>query len=121
MPTLKLTVQADLDGVPLSGFPVVRRLVVTEVQTFETARPAQPGTWYSLPVVELATLNALIVQTDQPITLRLDGQTDRGINLAAGGLVVLFDVHMDAGYLTNATSANNGTATAIVSGLGGGQ
>jgi hypothetical protein len=118
MPTLKLTVQADLDGVPLRGFPLVRRLPVAEVQGFETMHT--PGGFVSLPLSELSTVAALILRSDQAATLRLDGQSDKGIDVKAGGLVILFDVLLDAGPTLNATVSVPGAVPATLTGVAGG-
>jgi hypothetical protein len=119
MPTLKLTVQADLDGVPLSGFPVVRRVHVAEVQAFETLQ-APTGEFLPLPLSELSRVAALILRSDQVIVLRLNGQSDMGINMEAGGMVVLFDVALDAGAAVNATVWNPGTLPVTLRGVAGG-
>ena len=53
-------------------------------------------------------------------SVRLDGQSDAGIVLSAGGLLLLLDITADASSTTNATLDNSSGSTAVVTGLGAG-
>jgi len=116
MPTLEISIAARLDGVLLAGFPKIRRLACDEAQTFEYER-ATGGGYIALPTGELAEVQALILSADQQVTLRLDAQSDAGIVINAGGLVLLFDVDIDSGVATNATVDNGSGSTAVIEGL----
>ena len=123
MPQLKVKIEVDYDGITLPGFPVIRRLELDEGQQFEyeKADDGDATTFSALPADQIATIQALILQTDQVVTLRLDGQTDAGIVVNAGGLVLLFDVTIDAGAgASNAKVNNNSGATALLKGITGG-
>jgi hypothetical protein len=119
MPTLKLTLTAELDSQLVPGFPIVRRLVVDEVQAFDYKRTSG-GTYVALPLDQIDTVQVFVMQTDREVTLRFQGQSDAGLVLHAGGLVLLFDVDLDAGFATNVTVNNNSGITATLRGLGAG-
>jgi len=73
----------------------------------------------------MAELYVLMFKTDQRIHLRMDGQSAQSIPIAAGGMVLLFDIDADAGAATNATINNNTgnettSATANIEGFAGG-
>lgn len=123
MPTLTVKVDVEIDGTPIAGFPIVRRLTVDEVQSFdyEQAAHGDAVTFAAIPADQLAEIQALLVRTDKPVTLRLDGQADAGVGLNAGGLILLLDVDVDAGAgAANAKVNNNSGATATLRGLAAG-
>jgi len=115
MPSIKLTVDLEIDGVRVTGFPLIRRITVDEVQHFdyEEAADNDATTFSALPTAQIASIQALLLRPlEQPITLRLDGATDAGIIISAGGMVIIMDATIDAGASTNAT-VNNPDASAI--------
>lgn len=115
MPSIKLTVDLEIDGVKVQGFPLTRRLTVDEVQHFdyEEAADNDTTTFSALPTAQIASIQALILRPlEQPITLRLDGASDAGIVINAGGMVIIMDATIDAGASTNAT-VNNPDASAL--------
>jgi len=121
MPAIKVTVTVEVDGQVVDGFPYVRRLVVDQIQTFNPySKVVDAGTFASLPVEKMATLQALVVRPDRQVTVRLDGQSDAGLVLNAEGILLILDADADASATTNATISNVSGATATVRGLGGG-
>ena len=113
MASVKVTVDVDVDGVRVEGFPLIRRISTDEIQHFdyEEAADNDTTTYSALPTAQIASIQALILRAlEQPITLRLDGQTDAGLIINAGGLVVIIDGTIDDGAATNAT-VNNPDAT----------
>jgi len=119
VPALRIVVTAELDGVPIKGFPWVRRLAIDEIQSFEyeQANHGDAITFSTVPADQLATIQALLLRPDKAVTLRLDGQTDAGIAINADGFVLLCDVTIDAGAgASNAKLNNNSGSTAIVQG-----
>ena len=115
MPSVKLTVDLEVDGVKVQGFPLVRRITVDEVQHFEYDEAADNDstTFSALPTAQIASVQALLLRPlEQPITLRLDGQSDAGIIISTGGIVIIMGATIDAGAATNAT-VNNPDATAV--------
>lgn len=123
MNTLEITITVRKDGEMLSGFPFTRRLEVDESQGFDYQEPADNDTttFSALPTSFIDTIQALIVKTDLPITLRLDAQSDAGIMLNAGGMLVIVDATIDAGASTNATVNNpDASVSAVVKGIAAG-
>lgn len=119
MPTLKITLSAELDGVQLAGYPKTRRLEVDESQSFSIEQ-ATGGGYSTLPIQQLGEVQALILEPDQAVTLRLDAQSDAGLEINKGGLIVLFDVTINAGASTNATIDNASGSTVKLVGIAGG-
>ena len=120
---MKLTIIADIDGVPVSGFPLTKELSLDESQSFsyEEANDGDTTTFSAVPADQLAEIQALIITANQQLTFRLDGQSDAGIVLNAGGLIALFNVDIDAGAgSSNASVNNNSGSTATITGIAGG-
>ncbi|MFA5234448.1 MAG: hypothetical protein WC390_08630 [Sulfurimonas sp.] len=105
MSAIKITIDCELDGQRLPGYPLSRRIAVDESTQFSAARTTGGG-YVSIPISDLAALKALILTADQAITLRLDAQSDAGIELNAGGILAIIDATIDAGASTNATVSN---------------
>ena len=103
----------------MAGFPKFYRKQVDEVQEFSYEK-ATGGGHESIPTTQLGELQVLAITADQALTIRLDGQSDAGVVLAARGLLLIVDGDLDAGASTNATIDNSSGSTAQVSGLGGG-
>ena len=123
MPVLKVSINAELDGQPILGFPIVRRAVVDEVQQFEfeLATAGDATTFTGVPADQIASIQNLILRPDQQVTLRLDGQTDAGIVLDADSILLILGATIDAGAgASNAKLNNNSGATAVIRGLCGG-
>lgn len=119
MPTVKATLILEVNGQPILGSPIIRRLEVDETSLF--MHEDAPGAGFSaLPTSELSVLNMLFLGADRTVTLRVDGQSDKGIILNAGGFALLFDVNVSSGPTTNATVENQSGATANLKGVAGG-
>lgn len=116
---LEITVSIKKNGWEIPGFPYRRRMLVDETQQFSYEK-ATGGGHESLPVTQIASLQALVLTADQALTARVDGQSDAGIVLSAGGLLLVVDATIDAGASTNATIDNSSGAVALVRGLGAG-
>lgn len=116
--TLEVTIQATLDGDPIPGFPSRKSITVDEstLFTYEHANDGDTTTFTTIPGSKLATVQALLLKSDQAVTVRLDGQSDAGIVLSAGGILIILDATIDAGATTNATINNNSGSTANVKG-----
>lgn len=119
MDVLDVTVIIKRNGRDITGFPFQWRKVVDELQSF-TYEKATGGGYETLPTTQIAALQALVVTADQALTLRLDGQSDAGIVLNAGGLLLALDITADASASTNATLDNSSGSTAVITGLGAG-
>ena len=115
MPSIKVVVDVEVDGVKVQGFPLTRRISTDEIQHFdyEEAADNDATTYSTLPTTQIASVQALVLRAlEQPITLRLDGQTDAGLVITEGGLIVIIGATIDASATTNAT-VNNPDASAL--------
>lgn len=114
MPSVKVSLDVEVDGQRVSGFPLVRRVQTDEAVSidYEKAADNDSTTFTTLPIDgALSELQVLILRVgEEPVTLRLDAQTDAGLVINAGGFVCLFDVDIDAAAATNA-KVNNPDAT----------
>lgn len=120
MPTIEIEVTVKRDGRPLEYLRTVRRIELDELQEFKYEK-ATGGGFVALPTSKLDEIQALVFQAvDQQVTLRLDGQSDAGIVLNAGGMVVILDADIDASAATNATVDNSSGSTALLQGLAAG-
>jgi hypothetical protein len=119
MPSLKVTLNIEEDGVKVKGFPITEVVSVDESQMFDATR-ATGGGFVALPTGELDSISVLFVRSDVAATLRLDGQSDAGIVLAAGGYALVVGGTIDAGAATNATFSNASGGDAQVKGIAGG-
>ena len=116
---LDVIVIVKRNGREVAGFPYQKRLVVDELQSFSYEKSTGGG-YETLPTTQIGTIQALVVTADQATTIRLDGQSDAGIVLNAGGLLMALDITADASAATNATLDNSSGSTAIITGLGAG-
>lgn len=120
MPNIKIRIEVEVDGRALSGFPLTRRLEVDETQAFGYEKSSAAG-YAAIPADQLDVIKALILGTDQTITVRLDGQSDAGIVLNPGGLLIVLDAMIDAGAgASNAKLENTSGNTVNVKGIAGG-
>lgn len=122
MPTFKLTLHLEKDGVLLPEFPVVRRLEVDESQSarYEQADDADSGTFDAMPTAQMSEVQMAYITGDQQTTIRVDGQSDAGIVLNSGGLLLIFNADIDAGASTNLTINNASNSTANMTLISGG-
>lgn len=119
MSVLEVTISAKLDGQPLLGGAITRRVTVDEVQQFSTEQ-ATGGGYASLPLTNLDQLDFLLLQPSQQITIRLNAQSDAGLVVNGGGLLLIVDSAIAAAAATNATTSNASGSTALLSGVAGG-
>ena len=122
--TLRVTLSLTLDGRPIPGFdPVVRTLSVDEIQPYlpyEKSDNADTTTFNAVPTGEIGTIQALLIVPDRAVKVRLDGQSDAGIELGSSGLLLILGSTIDASSTTNVTMNNNSGATAAIEGFGAG-
>lgn len=119
--TIDITVTVKRDGLDIPGYPVSRRVTVDEVQSFEyeEANDGDTTTFSDIPVAQLTSIQALLLRTDQQVNIRMDGATDAGILLNAGGILVIIDHTNDSG--SNRLRVNNNSGSiAVLKGLAGG-
>ena len=123
MPKMKVTVTADIDGQVVAGTPYSKVVDIDESQSFsyEEANDGDTSTFSAIPADQLATIKVLLVKPDQQVNIRLDGASDAGILLSAGGFLAIVDATIDAGAgSSNAKVNNNSGSTALLKGAAGG-
>lgn len=112
MPTLELTILAKSDGVDVPGFPWIYRTSVASL-SIEDGHLGPSGVVFAplgtAPIASVIALRTL----NQPVTVRLNGQTDAGIPLNAGGFVVIVGAAIDAGVNLNLTVRNSTLVEAL--------
>lgn len=116
---LELNISAKLNGKPIQGFPYYRRIQVDEAQQFTTEQANGIG-YTTLPITSIDTVQALVLTPSQPVTVRFAGQSDAGLSLAIGGLLIIIDGSITGSASTNVTINNTSGNTAILDGLAGG-
>lgn len=119
MPTLEAVVILKQDGQILPGYPISRKVTVDETQQF-AVESATGGGYVTLPITSLDQVNALVLQPTQQVTVRFSAQSDQGLILNAGALLVIIDSAIAAAAATNVTANNGSGSTAVLSGLAGG-
>ena len=119
MSTLTATITLKRDGVELPGFPVTRTISYDEAQIFayDKADDGNSTTFSTLPTTQIDAIKGLYITANQAVTLRLDAQSDAGVALDAGGVLLVLNGTIDAGASTNATLNNNSGSTALVKGV----
>lgn len=122
MPSIEMEVTVKVNGRVREDLRTVRRLEVDEFQEFDHEEASVCCCCTSnILSTHLDEVQALLVQAvDQQVTIRLDGQSDAGIVLNAGGLLAIIDCDIDAGASTNVLAINASGCTATVRGLAGG-
>lgn len=114
----RATVVIERNGVEVRR--LVRRFSVDENQAFDYDRESSGG-YVSLPVSELTTLQFLLLENlNQVVTVRLNGQSDAGVSLPAGGVLLLVGASLTAGASTNVTVDNSSGSPTILRGMAGG-
>lgn len=121
MATLKVTISAKLDDADVPGFPATYTATVDESQLFNYEEPADNNstTFSVVPGEQIATLQHLLLKASAAATVRLDGQTDAGIQLGADGILVVLGATIDAGAGASNASVNNPAASAAATLKGG--
>ena len=118
MQTIKVTINVEIDGVQLEGYPLIKRLSVDEVQQFNYEK-TDGGGYAAMPLDQLSNIQMLVVKPSKQVTLRLDAQTDAGIVVNANGIVILADVTIDDA-VTRAMVNNDSGEIAVLKGIGAG-
>lgn len=114
MPTIRAGLVIEVDGVPLAGSPFMRTVHVDEafpINSVDKAATAD-ATYSQLSPSLLDTLQFLFLATDKAVKVRLDGQSDAGIELGANGLLLAINATIDASASTNVT-VNNSAAVDV--------
>lgn len=119
--TIELHVALDVDGVPIPGYPLRRTLELGTLHPFAPIpREVEVSVFRPGPAEQLHELKLLAIQPDQDVTVRLSAQSDHGIPVLAGGLLLFFDAGMCNDPRLNVTIRNDSDAVAYINGATGG-
>jgi hypothetical protein len=107
----RLHVDADLVGLVTAAVPYGRR--VEFAQSFAVDYNQATGvSFVAVPAsTSLSTINGVILRADKTVTVRISGQSDQGIILNPGGILIVFDASMTA-----VSVQNNSGSTAHIDG-----
>ncbi len=111
MQTVKVTLNVEIDSVQVEGYPIIKQLTIDELQSFNYEKVTGGG-YVAVPVSELSTVQFLLLRPSQSVTIRLNGQGDAGIVLAANSVLLIAGATIDTATLVS--------STAIVKGIGAG-
>ena len=114
MPAVKVTLQIEVDGEPLKGFPIVRRFEPTDKSAFDITQ-ASAGGYVALPITGIGSIQALLFQPAANMGVKLAGD-GTGVTVNKGGLLLV----IDAGGFSGTTFENNSGGSAKVTGFAAG-
>ena len=109
MPTLRVTVTADIDGANVDGFPFTHMVQTDVSQPFEFQMPGSSPP-VGLPDTLITTLQALMLRTDKPLLIQLNGVTGTVVSLNPGGMLLILDCDQNGDKASSFNSLLNGTA-----------
>lgn len=114
MSKLKVTVILEEDGQVVPGFPLIRNYDRDEIQRSKhtQADHGDATTFATLPSGELGTVQDFLVAPDQDTTVRLNGQTDRGIPVQADGFILGINCNITNAVLLSLNN-NSGLAAQV--------
>lgn len=118
---IELHVALDQDGVPVPGYPLRRTITLHSLHPFAPIpRGAEVGIFRPGPAEQLHTLRLVAIQPDQDVTVRLAAQSDHGIPVKKGGLLLFFASGLCNDPRLNVTIRNDSDEVANLNGAMGG-
>lgn len=124
MPFATLTLELiDADGQPVGPAPLVKRIEVQSAHVLNAvARERTNATPAPLvPQEQIEVTEAIVVQTDTAGRFLLAGQVDGGIDVAAGGILIIWGATLDyfVGANVQFRPATEGAVATLTGWLGG--
>lgn len=113
MPNIKVTVNIEVDGEPIKGFPISRRFEPTDKSAFDITQADGVG-YNALPITGIASTQCLLFQPGANMGIKLAGD-GTGITINRGGFLLVVD-----GTFTGTTFENNSGGAAKVQGFAAG-
>jgi hypothetical protein len=110
MPSVRVTVNVEVDGEPIRGFPFVRRLEPADKSAFDITQAAAAA-YVALPTSGVSPVSVLLFMPAADMELKLLGD-GTGATISKGGLVLVVDA-----ALTGTTFQNNSGGAAKVAGF----
>lgn len=115
MPTLRVSLICELDDQPVFGSPIVKTIQTDVAQFMDIFQ--DPFSTVVLGDTQINTIAALVLRTDQPVTVNLNN-TPSNIVLNANGMLLLLDANILGDKpAPNNQIVNNGGNAAEVKGL----
>lgn len=117
MSNVEVSINVKIDGE--DSFNFARRIVLDTKVEFEVPKvyDGNGSTFVAaIPVGPLTTIGALIVAPNKQMTIRLNSQSNAGIILNAGGLLLLIDSAINSVIGVNNNSGDAGELTGLVGG-----
>lgn len=113
-----IVVEADVDGTPIPGSPFMVPVTSRALAQAFSVKKTQdlPGSYAQIPVVDaIAVIEALILSNPAAkMKYRFQGQSDAGLAMDAGGIVVLAKTQLNDGKTTNVKASNSDTGSSEV-------
>jgi hypothetical protein len=111
VPEIRWTILAEVDGVALPDFPIIRRYIVTELSGLNAISQAADNnttSFHPIPQLTMPVLGDFLLTTDLALNLKLNLNTPLPLN--AGGLVLILGANMTQGTPTQNVEINNPSA-----------
>jgi hypothetical protein len=116
MPQVQIIIEASIDGHPLPGSPYIQQsAVVTQVQAISVQKGVDlPNVFATIPTVDAFEdiYILLLLNPDAQLVYRFQGQTDAGVVVPAGGMILISGAMLDSGAGTNVLVNNSNSNTA---------
>jgi hypothetical protein len=119
MPIVNLVLQAEINGHPFPSSPFLQTMDVDQIQVISVMMPVTLVDVYAtIPTVDTFTSLAMLLlqNPDAQVIYRFQGQTDAGLVVPAGGMVLISGAMIDSGAGSNVlcnNSSSNGPATIV--------
>lgn len=114
MSVIEVTVQVRKDGAVFPGFPVTRRVEAEAFEGFDYAKEEDlAGVYENLPVTQALPASVVVVKVDREVTVRLAGQTDAGVVLPAGGMLIILGSNIEDAPVAALNNVSGGTAKVV--------
>lgn len=121
MPSIQIVIQAEIDGHPVPNSPFIQVFDIDEFQSINVQKGVDlPGAYGVVPGADAFTVvqALLLANPNAEVIYRFNGQSDAGLVVQAGGLVLICNTNLTAGALTNVTVNNSQTnSPATISGF----
>lgn len=119
MSSVKVTVNIEVDGEPIRGFPIVRRFEPVDRDSFDATLNGGAGVYFNFPASgQIASIQALLFQAigDQ-FDVRLNGTVNSQVRLNRGGFILVVDSSGFTGpTLANVSASPGGKAQGFLAG-----
>lgn len=117
MPVVNLVLTAEINGARVDGSPFtqIMELFGEQARGFTTLKPVDTvGVYAVIPGIDdLTAISVLLLSNpDAELIYRFAGQTNAGLTVPAGGLLLLSGASLEDGVLVN--NSSSGAAATIV-------